>query len=276
MPQVDGMIVHASEYDVDETAARVSTGLEEVGMVAATVDHAAGAESVGEELRPTTLVIGGSPKAGTPIMLEDQRVGVDLPQKYLAWEDEAGEVWLGYNSVEYVAGRVGIAGDSAALDGARSGSAGIAAAASGTDEPVTEGTEPTSSDGYLVEKISDVSVAEAIARYEAAFDAQDLMAVATVDHAAGAATSEADLRPTSVTIVGNPTLGTALLQSSQTFGLDLPVRFLAWEDAEGVVRVAHPDFRVLAERHGASGVDETLTMIEKATAMFTDVAAGKG
>ncbi len=274
VPEVDGMVVHTSEYDVAETAERVSAALEEVGMVVATVDHAAGAASVGEELRPTTLVIGGAPMAGTPLMLEPQRAGVDLPQKYLAWEDEDGEVFLGYNSADYIAARAGIAPDSEALATARMGSAGVAATASGNAEPLSEGAEEVTSEGYLVEATSDTTVAEAIARYETAFAAKDLMLVGTVDHSAGADSIDATLRPTSTTFVGNPMVGTKLLQASQTFGIDLPVRYVAWEDADGVVHVAHPDIRVLAERHGATGVDEVLDMVETATGAFTDTAAG--
>ncbi len=72
-----------------------------------------------------------------------------------------------------------------------------------------------------------------------------------------------------------PTVGTTLLQTAQTFGIDLPVRYVAWEDAEGVVHVAHPDIRVLATRHGATGVDDTLDMVETATGAFSDAAAGE-
>lgn len=272
-PQIDGMVVHASSYDVDETAERVSAALKELGMVVATVDHAAGAESVGEQLRPTTLVIGGAPMAGTPLMLEQQRAGVDLPQKYLAWEDEDGEVFLGYNSSDYIAARASIAPDSDALAAARKGSAGVAAMASGTDEPLSDGTESVTSEGYLVERTGDATVAEAIDRYEQAFAAKDLMLVGTVDHAAAAASINMMLRPTSTTFVGNPMVGTKLLQASQTFGIDLPVRYAAWEDSKGVVHVAHPDIRVLAERHGATGIDEVLSMVEMATVAFTGTAA---
>lgn len=96
----------------------------------------------------------------------------------------------------------------------------------------------------------------------------------TAADAAGAASIDLDLRPTSTTFVGNPMVGTKLLQASQTFGIDLPVRYAAWEDADGVVHVAHPDIRMLAERHRATGVDDTLDMVETATGMFTDTAAG--
>lgn len=268
-PEVDGMVVLASEYDVDETAERVRAALEEVGMVV----HAAGAASVGEQLRPTTLVVGGAPLAGTPLMLEEQRAAVDLPQKHLAWEDADGEVFLGYNSPDYVTARAGIAPDSDALAAARMGSAGVASMASGTDVPLSDGVGEVTNDGYLVERTSDATVAEVIDRYEQAFAAKDLMLVGTVDHAAAAASINVMLRPTSTTFVGNPMVGTQLLQAVQTFGIDLPVRYVAWEDAEGVVHVAHPDIRVLAERHGATGVDEVLSMVEMATATFTGTAA---
>ncbi len=48
-------------------------------------------------LRPTELVIFGNPKGGTPLMQDEQTAGIDLPLKVLAWEDEAGQVWLTYN-----------------------------------------------------------------------------------------------------------------------------------------------------------------------------------
>ena len=115
-----------------------------------------------------------------------------------------------------------------------------------------------------------------IARYEAAFAEKDQKLVGTVDHAAAAASIDVELRPTSTTFVGNPMIGTQLLKAAQTFGIDLPVRYAAWEDVDGVVHVAHPDIRVLAERHGATGVDSTLDLIEKATGLFTDAAAGDG
>ncbi len=60
------MVVHASEYDVAETVERVRAALEEVGMVVAAVDHAAGASSVGEELRPTPWPSGAPPWPAPP------------------------------------------------------------------------------------------------------------------------------------------------------------------------------------------------------------------
>ncbi|MDQ3152668.1 MAG: DUF302 domain-containing protein [Actinomycetota bacterium] len=277
-PQVAGLAVYESRYDVVETSMRVQDGLRQAGMVVAVVDHAANASSVGQELRPTTLVIGGAPPAGTPIMQEQQRAAVDLPQKFLTWQAEDGTTYLAHNSAEYVAARAGIPADSPALDVLRTAAARISAAASGTDRPLSAGADVSvvTGDGYLVEQTSDASVPQSIARYQQAFTDRGLMAVATVDHAKGATSIGEQLRPTQVTFVGNPMVGTTLLQASQTIGIDLPVRYLAWEDEAGTVHLAHPDIRVLAERHSVTGTDETLDMIEMATARLTGTAAGAG
>jgi uncharacterized protein (DUF302 family) len=73
--------------------------------VFARIDHAAGAAKVGATLRPTQLVIFGNPKVGTPLMNCAQSIAIDLPQKALIWQDEAGKVWLAYNDSAYLAKR---------------------------------------------------------------------------------------------------------------------------------------------------------------------------
>jgi uncharacterized protein (DUF302 family) len=77
--------------------------------VFARIDHAAGALKVGKTLRSTELLIFGNPQGGTPFMECAQTVGIDLPLKVLVWEDEAGQVWLGYNDPQFLARRHGIA-----------------------------------------------------------------------------------------------------------------------------------------------------------------------
>ena len=111
---VDGLVVRASGHEVKETIDRVEAALEAKGVaVFARIDHAAGAKSVGMELRPTQLIIFGNPKAGTPLMQAAQSIGIDLPLRALAWQDEAGAVWLGYNDVRWLAARHGL-GEAAA------------------------------------------------------------------------------------------------------------------------------------------------------------------
>lgn len=104
----DGLTRVASQYDVGTTMDRLKSTVEAAGMkVFARIDHAAGAAKVNQTLRPTQLLIFGSPKGGTPFMQCSQTVGIDLPLKMLAWQDESGKVWLGYNEPAYLAQRHG-------------------------------------------------------------------------------------------------------------------------------------------------------------------------
>ena len=100
-----------SSHDVKTTADRLENTLRTKGMtVFIRINHAEGAQNVGKKLRPTELIIFGNPKVGTPLMQCSQSVAIDLPQKALIWENEAGQVWLSYNNPEYLAKRHDIKG----------------------------------------------------------------------------------------------------------------------------------------------------------------------
>lgn len=104
----EGMISLQSPHTATATMDRLESIVEEKGLtVFARIDHAAGAEKVGKSLRPTELLIFGNPKGGTPFMQCAQSVGIDLPLKALVWEDDTGQVWLGYNDPSYLAQRHG-------------------------------------------------------------------------------------------------------------------------------------------------------------------------
>ena len=105
----NGFISLISTHDVKSTADRLEKALSEKGMtVFIRINHAEGAQSVGEKLRPTELLIFGNPKVGTALMQCSQTIAIDLPQKALIWEDETGQVWLSYNDPTYLAKRHGI------------------------------------------------------------------------------------------------------------------------------------------------------------------------
>lgn len=106
----DGLIAARSPHSVKQTMDRFEAVAKERGMmIFARVDHAAGAAKVDQKLRPTEVLIFGNPKGGTPFMECAQSVGIDLPMKALAWQDAAGQVWLGYNDPAYIAKRHGAA-----------------------------------------------------------------------------------------------------------------------------------------------------------------------
>jgi len=102
----NGMIIIKSNNSVTATIDKLENVLKTKGMtIFKRVNHAAGAEKAGLQLRPTELLIFGNPKVGTPLMLCSQTAALDLPQKALAYEDENGEVWLAYNDPAYMAKR---------------------------------------------------------------------------------------------------------------------------------------------------------------------------
>jgi uncharacterized protein (DUF302 family) len=84
-----------SPHSVGETIDRLAAVVKGKGLtVFARIDHAAGAKKVDLDLRPTELIIFGSAKVGTPLMQAQQTMGLDLPLKVLAWQDDGGRVCL--------------------------------------------------------------------------------------------------------------------------------------------------------------------------------------
>ncbi len=107
---VDGLVTLKSAHGAKDTMDRLESAVKQKGLnVFARIDHAAGAAKLGEKLRATELLIFGNPQGGTPFMGCAQTVGIDLPLKALVWQDESGQVWLGYNDPAYLAARHGVA-----------------------------------------------------------------------------------------------------------------------------------------------------------------------
>jgi uncharacterized protein (DUF302 family) len=101
-----GIIDKPSQHSVDQTVDKLKGILQSKGVTLfALVDHSGEAEKVGMKMRPTKLLIFGSPKAGTPLMLAAPSIAIDLPLKILVWEDESGKVWVSYNSPDYLRDR---------------------------------------------------------------------------------------------------------------------------------------------------------------------------
>ncbi len=101
-----GLVAVKSSHSVGATIDKLEKILGEKGMnVFARIDHSAGAAKADLELRPTQVLVFGNPKVGTPLMKCSQSIAIDLPQKMLAWEDESGQVWLGYNDPQYLRSR---------------------------------------------------------------------------------------------------------------------------------------------------------------------------
>jgi uncharacterized protein (DUF302 family) len=104
-----GIIDKPSNHSVDQTVEKLKNILQSKGVTLfALVDHSGEAQKVGMKMAPTKLLIFGSPKAGTPLMLAAPSIAIDFPLKILIWEDAQGKVWVSYNSPAYLQQRHGL------------------------------------------------------------------------------------------------------------------------------------------------------------------------
>ena len=105
----EGIETVASQHTVAATVERLRDLLRSRGVqLFAVIDHASEAAKVGLRMRPAQLLIFGSPKAGTPLMIAAPSLALDLPLKILVAEDGRGQVQLFYNRAEYLEARHGL------------------------------------------------------------------------------------------------------------------------------------------------------------------------
>src|SRR5580698_4289740 len=99
----NGVVSLRSPYSVADTLQRLEAIVTSKGLtIFARVDHSGEAAKVGMKMQPTELLIFGSPKSGTPLMVASPTLAIDLPLKALAWQDAEAVVWLSYDSPEYL------------------------------------------------------------------------------------------------------------------------------------------------------------------------------
>jgi uncharacterized protein (DUF302 family) len=104
-----GIVERVSNHSVDETVDRLMGMMKSRGLTLfALIDHSGEAEKAGMKMPPTKLLIFGSPKAGTPLMLASPSVALDLPLKILVSQEGEGKVWVSYNNPEYLRERHGL------------------------------------------------------------------------------------------------------------------------------------------------------------------------
>ena len=106
----------------------------------------------------------------------------------------------------------------------------------------------------MISRRSQFNVSDTLDRLEAALNEKGIKPLTRVDHAAAAGAVDLELRPTQVLFFGNPRLGTPLMQSDQTAGLDLPMRVIAWEDEDGTTWLGYHSPQVMFERLELRGV----------------------
>lgn len=122
-----------SNFDVDQSILRLKGAVEKAGaQVFTEIDYMKGVASTGETIRPTTVVLFGSPQIGAAAFQAGQTIGLYLPLRVLAYEDAAGKTWLMYNDPADAAEAHGIASDHPAIKKMQSALKKMTAVASGS------------------------------------------------------------------------------------------------------------------------------------------------
>lgn len=109
-PDSTGLIVRQSPYSADETVTRIEQALASKNIpVFAVFDHDKNARNADLDLRPTKIIVFGSPRTGTPLMQENQAIAIELPLKIAVWEEPGNQVKMAYQDMKRIAGKYGLA-----------------------------------------------------------------------------------------------------------------------------------------------------------------------
>lgn len=274
-PNVDGMNYVLSDRSFDETYDTLVTALNNNPNITiiAEVDHQENAASVDQVLNPTRVVFFGNPALGTPLMQSNQQAGLDLPQRMLVYEDDNGDVFVGYNNTDYLGSRHSV-GDVETLATIAMALENFSTTAG--DSELNIQTTAVIANQNVTNTISNQSFIDTYDALIAAInDNPNLTLIQELDHSANAASVELDLLPTRVVIFGNPNLGTPVMQTVQTAALDLPQKMLVYENEDGVTTIAFNNTSIFIGRHGVTGNEETLATILGALEGLAATAASK-
>ena len=118
----EATVEHVGPHGFDATLGRLTAAIDRAGLILfARIDHAAGAREVGLAMPPTTVLIYGHPKGGTPLMLAAPTVALDLPLRVLVRERDDGKTVVAFHPAGAMLRRAGVPdGMAARLDPAQS------------------------------------------------------------------------------------------------------------------------------------------------------------
>ncbi len=272
-----GLAVAESDQAFDDTVADLTSAIAAANRYLAQpapVDHRDNAASVNLNLRPTTVLFVDDPNRSAPLMVADPRVALDLPARILVYRDGDNDVGVAYNRAAYLDARFDLDGaEDGALDGYEDDLDDLVEASAGNSVD-NQGSVAGISDGAGIESVtSDNSFSVTVSNLSAAINANtNLGLVATIDFAQRALQYGRALNPTTLFIFGNPSVGTRLMQSSQTTGIDLPQKMLVSQNDDGEVTVYYDDPAFIADRHNIDDRQDQIETIDNLLADLADTA----
>ena len=272
-----GLAVAASNQNFDDTLADLDAAISAPNrylLQPLPVNHRANAAGVNLTLRPTTVYFVDDPNRSAALMAADPRVALDLPGRILVYQDSDDDVGMAYNRAAYLDARFDLEeAEDGALEAYDDDLDDLVAAATGTGID-SRGSVAGVGEGDGIESVSsDNGFAATVSNLAAAINANtNLGLVDTVDFADRALRSGRALNPTTLFIFGNPSVGTRLMQSSQTAGIDLPQTMLVSQNDAGDVSVFYENPAFIADRHNIDDRDDQIEAIARLLANLADTA----
>ncbi len=232
---------------VQEALEHITFTLEGQGFeIVTTVNFKVAAASIGLEIRPTTVIIVTNPSLETALIRQRQTVALDFPSKFLVFEDVEGNIQLRHSTVGALIDRHDIE-----LKGAKLRK---------YDDLLDQfGNQ----DNGIVMVKSHQSVDDTVEALFARLQELGLMIFVPkgIDFRQQAFQHGVYLRPTRLVIFGTPAVGIPLVENTQSIGLDLPAKFLIFEDKNDQVFIAFNDPRFLARKHNLQrDADPTMSL----------------
>ena len=245
------MLKNAS--DVSSAVAELTTQLEQQGFtIPLIVNHSAAASSVDLELAPNQVIFSRPPKfIEKRLLRKSDTIGLDMPFKLLVYEDSNGDIKLSVNTLGYLIDRhkIGIRDFVLRM----------------TDKLIEQfGTLADKGHG-LISVESSQSIEDTVQALQDAISVNPNVRIPLVlDYKINSSKKshkrEQKLFPVLI-VFGNPTVGTPLMQADPRIGIDLPLKFLVWEDQQGQIIITYNDPHFIANRINLQGQDKRLDAI---------------
>jgi len=134
-------------------------------------------------------------------------------------------------------------------------------------------TLPAIADSGIETVPSDNGFSNTVDNFKAALNSKGIKLAFELDHQANGASVDESLGKTHLLLFGNPKLGTPLMRSARSIGMDLPMKVLIWEDADGKTFLTYNDPEYLADRHGIKDNAAVFKKMSKVLKMLTATAA---
>lgn len=250
-----GILTGQADGSVDDAVAAIEEAASDgEAAVAFEVDHAQAADDAGLDLPATTLLAVDYPEASAALLEEEPLMGLDLPAKVLIWDD-GGVTKVGVNEPPFLAQRYEMDLNLEILSVLDEAQRELLDAVGVAGFPA--GLNPVASPQGLEVLDSEDGFDATLDRARAAIEAAGPELIAEVDHAAAAAEVDVELGGNTLLVFGDPQVGTELMASERTAGIDLPQKLLVYE-VDGQTRVAYTEPEYLEERHLLAGVEGAL------------------